>query len=65
MSDSVAKILTIALLIDAAANVARLIGVEIAYRRQDAMMKRSELEYSARMDAAERIVKDIIEAKHE
>jgi hypothetical protein len=65
MSDSMAKILAMALIFDTCANIARLIGVEIAHHRQERIMKRSELEYNARIEAAAKVVQDIIEAKHE
>lgn len=38
-------ILTVALLIDAAANIARMITVEIQYKRQSALMDRAEREH--------------------
>jgi hypothetical protein len=63
MTNAIAICLTIALLIDAASNIGRLIGVWRALKQQGELMKRSELEYEARMEAAEAIVKGIIEAK--
>ncbi len=63
MTNTIAICLTIALLIDATSNVGRLIGVQKALKQQEELMKRSELEYGARMEAAEAIVEGIIEAK--
>jgi hypothetical protein len=62
MSDSVAKILTMALIFDACANIARIIGVWVAMARQEKILARSELEYNARIDAAAKLVQDIVVA---
>jgi hypothetical protein len=62
VSDTVGIILTIALIVDACANVARLVSVEIAYKRQEALMRRSELEHEKRVEAAIDVVAAIAEA---
>ena len=40
MSDHIAALLIVALFVDAAANIFRLMGVEIAYHRQEALIDR-------------------------
>ena len=59
MNNTTAAILTAALLIDAVANIARLVSVEIAYRRQAALIKSQELEVNRRIEAASGVVADV------
>ena len=63
MTHTIAICLTIALLIDAISNIKQLIRFLKDIKQQKELMKRSELEYGARMEAAEAIVKGIMEAK--
>ena len=60
MIDAVALALVIALLIDAAANIFRLMGVEIAYHRQEALIARQAENNKLDREAREKIAKDII-----
>ena len=62
MSDNVGIMLTIALIVEACANVARLVSVEIAYKRQADLIRRSELEQEQRVAAAMDVVTSIAEA---
>lgn len=59
MSNTIAIILTAALLIDAAANIARLVSVEIAYKRQAELIRRQELEVERRIEAAASVVESV------
>ena len=61
MTNTVALILCACLLIDAAANVARLIAIEAAYLRQTKLMDRAELEQEARVQAAASVIRDVAE----
>lgn len=60
MSNAIATILTIALIIDALANIARLISVELAYKRQVRMFKAESLESKDRIKNAADLVESIV-----
>ena len=64
MSDYLAALLIVALLVDAAANIARLVGVEIAYHRQEALIDRqaenAKLDREARENIAEGIISETV-----
>ena len=62
MSNTVGIALTVALLIDAVANVARLVSVEIAYKRQAGLIKRQEIEVNRRVEAASSVVQEAARA---
>jgi hypothetical protein len=60
MSDVAAAVLTAALLVDAVSNAVRVVYVEIAYRRQTELLRRSEMEYEARMAAAREVLEPLM-----
>ena len=60
MSDHIAALLIVALFVDAAANIFRLMGVEIAYHRQEALIERQAEIAKQDREARESIVKDLI-----
>ena len=60
MTDRIAVILIIALAFDALANVARLVAVEIQYRRQARLIRRQGLESDRHIDMAVRAVAGIV-----
>lgn len=60
MSDHIAALLIVALFVDAAANIFRLMGVEIAYHRQEALIDRQAEEQKLDREARKQIAKDII-----
>ena len=62
MTNTATVVLIVALLIDAAANIARLVAVEVAYKRQAALMARQELEVNRRIEAARDVVADVARA---
>jgi len=62
MGDAIATVLIAALLVDTAANVARLVGVEVAYKRQAKLMDRSEMESDKRLAAASRVIESTVKA---
>ena len=62
MSDPVALALVAALTFDALANLARIVAIEIAYRRQAAMMRAHELEIERRIESATGVVSEVAEA---
>ena len=57
------KLLTIALLIDAAANIARLIGVEIQYRRQARLIREEAANKDAEIARVSEFIADLINQK--
>lgn len=60
MNDIVGLILSAALIADTIANLLRLRGVEKAMRQQADMMRQSDLEAEKRVDAASKVVEDIV-----
>jgi hypothetical protein len=54
--------LIVALMVDAAANIARLVSVEIAYHRQEKLIGRGEMETNKRIDAAANVIHDTVVA---
>ena len=60
MSDHIAALLAVALFVDAAANIFRLMGVEIAYHRQEALIDRQAENAKLDREARENIVEGII-----
>jgi hypothetical protein len=60
MTNTVAIILTIALLADTAANIARLWGVRITIHQQEDMMRREIIEGEKRINAAAEIFGEVV-----
>jgi lipopolysaccharide biosynthesis regulator YciM len=60
MNNIVGLILSAALIADTIANLLRLRGVEKAIRQQAEMMRRSDIEAEKRVDAASKVVEDIV-----
>ena len=59
MKDTIGIILSAALILDAASNVLRYVGVFIAMRHQESMIKRQELEDDKRVKAAAGVVESV------
>ena len=60
MNNTVGLILSAALIADTIANLLRLRGVEKAMRQQAEMMRQSDIEAEKRVDAASKVVEDVV-----
>jgi lipopolysaccharide biosynthesis regulator YciM len=60
MNNAVGLILSAALIADTIANLLRLRGVKRAIRQQAEMMRQSDIEAEKRIDAASKVVEDVV-----
>ena len=60
MNDNLAIMLTVALLIDATANIMRQIGVFVALKQQEKIAEMQRLEIDERIKAASGVIEDLV-----
>lgn len=62
MSDTIATVLIVALAFDAIANVARMVSVEIQYKRQAKLINAQKMETDERIEAATDVIESTVKA---